>query len=165
MKILAKKNRKLLKTLFSQESFDCTIAAISNSNWEETFAPLNFLEVQSKWKKLLRRKKINDEMYLNLSHNILHLADQNGIAFGGVRHGRPDEIFPFTLLSLCNYYVESKNRGSQYAEKFRQTIANGLELARNPRVYAAGRNKSCGFSHCCFNYLLLLDYVIKEQSN
>eukprot|EP01036_Dinobryon_divergens_P033321 gene33321-43078_t len=139
MKILARKNNKLLKALlFSQESFDCTISAISTSNWEETFAPLNFSEVQSKWKELLRKKKINDKMYGNLSHDILHLADRNWIALGGVRLGRPDRIFPYTLLSLCNYNVESKNRGSQYAEQFRQVIANGLKLARNPRDFSVG---------------------------
>ena len=73
----------------------------------------------------MKKKIISYEIFYNLSCNILHLVDHNRIVWEGVRHGNPDRIYLFTMLSLNNFYPES-NRGPQYAG-----------LARDPRVLAA----------------------------
>ena len=137
MKLLVGKNRKLLKALFAKDSLDATIQQLSHSNWEETFSPLVFEEIQDEWSKLLKKREIDEKIYGNLSSNILHLADRNWISYYGVRHSRPYLIYPFTMLSLCNYYVASNTRYSQYAESFSQKIADGLKVASNPRVLVA----------------------------
>lgn len=149
MKKLTRKNSKLMEELLSSSHHDLNdgnssttiITAISSSNWEETFVPLTFIDVEDKWRKLHRQKKISDEMFSNLSYNILHLADRNWIAFDGVKHSRPDRIYPFALLSLCNYYVELK-RDIRYAEQLRRKIAEGLRFAREPRVIAVAEIRS-----------------------
>ena len=84
----------------------------------------------------MKKKIISDEKFYNLSCNILHLVDRNRIVWEGVRYGNPDRIYPFTMLSLHNFYAES-NRGPQYAGRCSQKIAEALQLARDPRVLAA----------------------------
>ena len=85
----------------------------------------------------MKKKVISDEIFYNLSCNILHLVDHNRIVLVGVRHGNPDRIYPFTMLSLYNFYAES-NRGPQYAGRFSQKkFTEALQLGRDPRVLAA----------------------------
>ncbi len=80
---------------------------VSSLPWETQFKPLTYSETEQIWQKTVVAANLTS-MQCDLDHCLTHLFDLEYITIASAKNGRPDEVFPYSVLMVARYGMNTE---------------------------------------------------------